>query len=86
MPQLLTRRAEDFIWAAKALADLGYDEVNLNVGCPAGTVVAKGKGSGFLRTPVELEGFLTQFLRPICRSPSPSRLESAMPMNGSLTC
>lgn len=59
VPQLLTSRAEDFIWAAKALADLGYDEVNLNVGCPAGTVVAKGKGSGFLRTPVELEGFLS---------------------------
>ena len=58
VPQLLTRRTEDFIWAAKALADLGYDEVNLNVGCPAGTVVAKGKGSGFLRTPYELQQFL----------------------------
>lgn len=34
IPQLLTRRVEDFVWAAKALADLGYDEVNLNLGCP----------------------------------------------------
>ena len=58
VPQLLTRNTADCIWAAKALADLGYDEVNLNFGCPAGTVVAKGKGSGFLRTPHELEGFL----------------------------
>ena len=58
VPQLLTRRAEDFIWAAKALADLGYDELNLNLGCPAGTVVAKGKGSGFLRDPNELQHFL----------------------------
>ena len=58
VPQLLTRRTEDFIWAAKALADLGYTEVNLNLGCPAGTVVAKGKGSGFLRTPNELQQFL----------------------------
>ncbi len=58
VPQLLTRRAEDFIWAANALADLGYDEVNLNLGCPAGTVVAKGKGSGFLREPSELQHFL----------------------------
>ncbi len=58
VPQLLTRNTEDFIWAAKALANLGYDEVNLNFGCPAGTVVAKGKGSGFLRTPHELERFL----------------------------
>ena len=58
VPQLLTRRVEDFVWAAKALADLGYDEVNLNLGCPAGTVVAKGKGSGFLREPFELQRFL----------------------------
>ena len=58
VPQLLTRRAEDFIWAAKALADLGYQEVNLNLGCPAGTVVAKGKGSGFLQYPDALREFL----------------------------
>lgn len=58
VPQLLTHRVEDFVWAAKALADLGYDEVNLNLGCPAGTVVAKGKGSGFLREPFELQRFL----------------------------
>ena len=58
VPQLLTRRVEDFVWAAKTLADLGYDEVNLNLGCPAGTVVAKGKGSGFLREPAELQRFL----------------------------
>lgn len=60
VPQLLTRRAEDFIWAAKALSDMGYDEVNLNLGCPAGTVVAKGKGAGFLREPAELERFLNK--------------------------
>lgn len=58
VPQLLTRRSDDFIWAAKALADMGYDEVNLNLGCPAGTVVAKGKGSGFLRDPIQLFYFL----------------------------
>ncbi len=57
VPQLLTRRAEDFCWATKALLTMGYGEVNLNLGCPAGTVVAKGKGSGFLRTPTELDTF-----------------------------
>lgn len=60
IPQLLTRNVEDFIWAAKALADLGYEEVNLNLGCPAGTVTAKGKGSGFLQYPVELYEFLSR--------------------------
>ena len=57
VPQLLTRRPEDFVWAVRTLLDMGYDEVNLNLGCPAGTVVAKGKGSGFLRTPAELDTF-----------------------------
>lgn len=58
VPQLLTKRAEDFLWAAGALADMGYEEVNLNLGCPSGTVVAKGKGSGMLSDPEGLERFL----------------------------
>ena len=31
--------------------------MNLNLGCPSGTVAAKGKGSGFLAFPEELEAF-----------------------------
>lgn len=58
VPQLLTRSAADFIWAARALAEMGYGEVNLNLGCPSGTVVSKGKGSGFLAYPDELDCFL----------------------------
>lgn len=58
VPQLLTRSAPDFIWAAQALAGMGYDEVNLNLGCPSGTVTAKGKGAGFLAHPEELDRFL----------------------------
>lgn len=57
VPQLLTRRAEDFIWAAGELQKLGYQEINLNLGCPSGTVTAKGKGAGFLAHPGELECF-----------------------------
>lgn len=60
VPQLLTCRAEDFLWAADWLADLGYEEVNLNLGCPSGTVTAKGKGSGLLRDPEALDRFLDQ--------------------------
>ncbi|MGO5022753.1 tRNA dihydrouridine synthase [Lawsonibacter sp. LCP25S3_G6] len=48
VPQLLTKRAEDFIWAVKELGKMGYREVNWNLGCPSGTVVAKGKGAGML--------------------------------------
>ena len=58
IPQILTRVPEDFLWAAQVCADRGYTEVNLNVGCPSGTVVSKGKGSGMLRNPDELDAFL----------------------------
>ena len=37
---------------------MGYDEVNLNLGCPSGTVVAKHRGAGFLEDQRELEKFL----------------------------
>ena len=60
VPQLLTRNAEDFLWAAGVLAAMGYKEVNLNLGCPSGTVVAKGKGSGLLARYEELTVFLEE--------------------------
>ena len=58
VPQILTKVAEDFLWAAQVCKDRGYEEVNLNLGCPSGTVVAKGKGSGMLREPDALDAFL----------------------------
>ena len=39
---------------------LGYQEVNLNLGCPSGTVTAKGKGSGMLKDTDALHRFLDQ--------------------------
>lgn len=58
VPQLLTKNADDFLWAAGELAAMGYREVNLNLGCPSGTVVAKGKGAGMLADPDGLDRFL----------------------------
>ncbi|MBQ0058466.1 MAG: tRNA-dihydrouridine synthase family protein [Lachnospiraceae bacterium] len=60
VPQVLTNDAESFIITAKMLKDLGYDEVNLNLGCPSPTVANKGKGSGFLGFPTELDHFLDE--------------------------
>lgn len=60
VPQLLTKRAEDFVWAAGELERMGYREVNLNLGCPSGTVAAKGKGAGFLGDPEGLERFFDE--------------------------
>lgn len=75
VPQLLTKNADEFVWAAHILAERGYQEVNLNLGCPSGTVVAKGRGSGFLGHPDELEAFL----RDICaRSPLPVSVKTRL--------
>ena len=45
-------------WMIGQLRALGYTEVNLNLGCPAGTVTAKGKGSGMLRDLAKVDAFL----------------------------
>ena len=58
IPQLLTKVPEDFLWATEKCRELGYEEVNLNLGCPSGTVTAKGKGSGMLRDLDALDAFL----------------------------
>ncbi len=58
IPQLLCNNAEHFIWGMKASKELGYTEVNFNLGCPSGTVTAKKKGSGFLLYLDELDRFL----------------------------
>ena len=60
IPQILTNRAEDFLSIAAQLADYGYDTVNLNLGCPSGTVTARKRGAGFLGVPDELDTFLDE--------------------------
>ena len=60
IPQILTNRAEAFLELAKTLRSFGYTEVNLNLGCPSGTVTAKGRGAGFLRDLPRLERFLDE--------------------------
>lgn len=63
VPQILTNDAEGFITTAKKLQQLGYDEINLNLGCPAGTVVSKNRGSGFLSQRDELDSFLDEIFK-----------------------
>ena len=58
VPQLLTNHADSFCRAAGQMEELGYHEVNLNLGCPSGTVVSKGRGAGFLGRLDELQRFL----------------------------
>lgn len=66
---------------------MGYGEVNLNLGCPSGTVTAKRKGAGFLSVPDQLDAFLEEIF---ARSPLPisikTRLGDAQPGRSSPGC
>lgn len=67
VPQLLCRRAPYFMRAAHQLAELGYNEINLNLGCPSGTVTAKHKGAGFLLLRDELDAFFDEVFSSLAR-------------------
>lgn len=60
VPQILSNAWKEFVYTGQCLMDYGYSEVNLNLGCPSGTVVGKGRGSGFLALLPELNEFLEQ--------------------------
>ncbi|MBE6053174.1 MAG: tRNA-dihydrouridine synthase family protein [Clostridium sartagoforme] len=63
VPQILTNDSEGFINTCRKLQQMGYDEVNLNLGCPSGTVVSKNRGSGFLARREELDRFLNEIFK-----------------------
>ena len=57
--QIMSGNSETFLWAAKEIAQLGYKEINLNLGCPASTVVNRHKGAGLLADPDYLDSMLS---------------------------
>ncbi len=65
VPQILTNSSEDFLCTAKILQEYGYNEINLNLGCPSRTVVTKGRGAGFLGEPEKLDKFLDEVFEKI---------------------
>ena len=75
IPQLMGNDPEDFIWMAGAIRDLGYTEVNLNLGCPSGTVTAKKKGAGLLGERELLERMLDGIF---ARSPLPISIKTRL--------
>lgn len=60
VPQILSNHADEFLYTADRLIEYGYQEINLNLGCPSGTVVGKGRGAGFLTDPDGLDRFLNE--------------------------
>ena len=80
IPQVLTKNSDDFIWMAQQCADLGYKEINLNLGCPSGTVTAKGKGSGLLLDLENLDRFLHEIFT---NSPIPISIKTRIGFHSS---
>ena len=68
------------LWALEVCKDLGYDEVNINLGCPSGTVVSKGKGSGMLADLYALDDFLEAIY---AKAPLPVSLKTRIGVNDS---
>jgi tRNA-dihydrouridine synthase len=58
IPQVLGNSAADFIPLARTLVDMGYGEINWNLGCPFPMVAKKGRGSGLLPQPDRIAAFL----------------------------
>ncbi|MCR5715261.1 MAG: tRNA-dihydrouridine synthase [Lachnospiraceae bacterium] len=67
VPQLLGKDAQLLLHTMEAMRDLGYEEFNLNLGCPSGTVVSHGRGSGMLADPEVLKSFLEEMYEGITR-------------------
>ena len=63
IPQIMANDADEIIWALNDLHERGYDEINLNMGCPVGTVVTKHKGSGMLEDPDRLEALFSEVFK-----------------------
>jgi tRNA-dihydrouridine synthase B len=57
-PQLMSKNPDEFCSMAQALFDMGYDTLNWNLGCPYPMVVKKGRGSGMLPFPEQIDRFL----------------------------
>ena len=58
IPQILTDDGNELLRYEKVMHDLGYPEININIGCPSGTVSSKGRGAGFLGRKEDLDTFL----------------------------
>ena len=65
VPQILTNRADQFVHAVLQMQELGYTEVNLNLGCPMPMQVTKKRGAGFLADQDALDRFFEECIRKL---------------------
>ena len=67
IPQIIGNNADDFVHMSIAMHDLGYNEINWNMGCPHKPIRKKRRGSGLLPFPDTVDTILDQ----VCaRSPA----------------
>ena len=62
VPQILSNSPDEFICLANTLIDLGYGEINWNLGCPYPMVAKKMRGSGLLPHPDIIDRMLDKTL------------------------
>ena len=58
IPQILGKEPDEFVELTNRLHEVGYDEVNWNMGCPMRKVTGKHRGSGILPYPDEVKRVL----------------------------
>ena len=61
-PQILGNTADDFIFLARQLADMGHSLVNWNLGCPHSKIAKKKRGSGLLMFPELVDALLEKMI------------------------
>ncbi|MGB2128127.1 MAG: tRNA dihydrouridine synthase [Flavicella sp.] len=58
IPQVMTNDADEFLFVTKYIQDLGYTELNWNLGCPYPMVTKRGMGSGLINAPEKIDHIL----------------------------
>ena len=62
IPQILGNNPDDFIYLGDYLFDMGYTQVNWNLGCPHSKIAKKLRGSGLLSHPDKIDAFLSRVI------------------------
>ena len=58
IPQIMTNSDEEFLFVVKYIQELGYKELNWNLGCPYPMVTKRGMGSGLICNPEKIDHIL----------------------------
>ena len=60
IPQVMTNDADQFLFVVKYIQELGYKELNWNLGCPYPMVTKRGMGSGLICEPTKIDYILNR--------------------------